>query len=71
MGRGRGRRGVFKKGTVSYIFVQTNSLQCYRSQCLVCPNVLCIYSIPNSIVCVSWKEPTLIESNQQIYGFCK
>ena len=63
--------GCFKKGGVSLVFILTDSFQCYLSLsvCCVCVFVLFIYTISISIICVSYEEPSLIASNQQMYDF--
>ena len=54
------RSGCFKKEGITFFDTAiSNSFQCYLSECLV---YVCGVSI--SIVCVSWEEVTLIESNQ-------
>ena len=62
----------FKKGGVSLIFILTNPFQCYLSpECLMCACMffLCVflYTISIRIICDSQEEPSLIESNQQMY----
>ena len=67
-------RGCFKKGgTLSLIFILTNPFQCYLSVSgwCVCVCVFLIYTISISILCVSWEEPSLNESDQQICDFYK
>ena len=60
-----------KKGGVSLILILTNPFQCYLSVFDVCVCVLFICTISISIICVSKDEPSLIESNQQIYDIYK
>ena len=60
----RGFGKIAGVGRLSLIFMLTNSLQYHLSECLMCVNVLRIYTITISIVCVSWEELTLTESNQ-------
>ena len=60
--------GLFKKEGVELIFTLTFSSIIFRVfDVPLC--VLFIYTISISIVCVSWEEITLIESNQKIYDF--
>ena len=71
-GRGLWNKGeVILKKEVSLIFILTNPFQWYLSERLVCVCVLCIYTISISTVFVSREDLTLIESNQQIYDFCR
>ena len=64
-------RGCFKKrGTlsISIIFILTNPFLSVSGWC-VCDFLN--YTISISILCVSWEEPSLNESDQQICDFYK
>ena len=65
-----GEELVWKKG-VLLIFIPTNLFQCCFSECLVCVCIFFIYATSISIFCVSPEQLSLIESYQQICGFCK
>ena len=53
-------------GTLSLFFLLTNPFQSVSSLSEWWCVVLLIYTISLSIICVSWEEVGLIESNQKI-----
>ena len=68
------REGLVKQGVVlkkvgilSLIFIPSNPFQFESEQWFV----FYLYTICINIVCVSWEEPSLIESSQQICDFYK
>ena len=68
-----GIESCFKKGGITF-FILTNPFQSYLgsfSERLVCMYVQFIYTISISILCVSWEELSLTESNQQMCDFYK
>ena len=64
---GIGIGSCFKKGggTVSFIFILSNPFQSESEWRFV----FSLYTVSISILCVSWQEPSLIESSQQICDF--
>ena len=60
--------GVLRNGES---LISTNPLKLSFSLYMCVVWVFLIYTISNSILCVLQEELRLIESNQQIYDFCK